>query len=1133
MAFLTQKKFDFVSHALPPDTFGVVRFEGVEGLSTCYRFEIMLVASDPEIDLSAVLKHPATFTILREDGDIPFHGIISQFEQLHAMDEYVFYRAILSPKLWWLSLTHHNQIFLGEPDAEDNTIPMILEAVFKDGGLTTNDFELKLSGDYLSWEYICQYGESHLNFLSRWMEREGMYYYFEQDINAEKVIVTDTNLSHLEMAEGKTMYYSPPSGLVEPFREEVMHAFICKQTLLPGKLHVKDYNYRTPSLDLSAQAEVTDHGRGEVHIYGEHFRTLQEGNTLAGIRAQALLSRERRFFGESTIPYLRPGYRFDLEDHYREGFNQKYLTIELSHAGSQTAYLTAGVQQGLSEAEERSYYRNSFVAIPAEVQYRHPQEIQKPLFSGTVNARVDAEGSGEFAELDEHGRYKVKLPFDLSGRAGGKASSWLRMAQPYAGENQGMHFPLHKNTEVLLTFIEGDPDRPIIAAAVPNPETISPITGGNQSRSIIQTGPGPGTGSVGAEYKLGSANNNFVEFEDDANASGGQYVKIFSPNKVEVVAGGRYKRRELGPSEESGHDKYKYDNTGAQFTTTEANDETDDLYNTFFQFAPSNVYGYDEKAELDESTATPPAGFPEEYIEAPIPDPASDFETYHAAAESDTAKTTGPSDDESKENLRDLVAVTPAWEDYWRYWVMINKSNAKGYQNVKFYYPEAQDDGTFHENSGKPWYLSYVPPADTTTWDSHCLTKWDAWVTEKTADWKKWQPHVVRGHVRVSHRDTFNIQEGHIYDFGGYWVYNLGNCYIEDHLDQNAELNAIYPDDLLDAGGPHWTKVEWDKIRGSTDVDSRPTVGNVDIGSAGDWDNSSGSTNVWVNKRFGRSYTYQEVDSIEITKGSSVNVLHGGGDHVDIMIRDGGNYKSWSWLAPDLSTKKEKKWTSKGNLFYDYDYANGIATTEEWNWAVYRGTDSSKKETSSTELKKLSKKVVDYYEGTASTHTHCRDTGAILAFSSKHQGANSTHSFDFNWANTAKASFTFASGAYFSFNAAIKVGISVDLALAASYSFNLAPTIKINTTLGLSLDVKTGAGYGLELDWRVGGTTKINPAGGLKFHGMGVTGRKKALLDAQKATAKAKSIDANIESTNIALLKVIAALHQNDITVFG
>ncbi|MEA1936196.1 MAG: type VI secretion system tip protein TssI/VgrG [Thermodesulfobacteriota bacterium] len=509
MDYLSEKKFDFVSSALPADTFGVVRFKGTEGFSMCYEFEINLVSKNAEIDLTEVLKNPGTFTILRKDGDIPFHGILTQFEQLHEVDEYVFYRAILVPKLWWLSLTHHNQVILNK------TVPEVIKEVLKDGGLTTLDFELKLQKEYPKWDYICQYGESHLNFVSRWMEREGMYYYFEQTPQGEKAIITDTKLAHTDMPEGKTMYYSPVSGLDDLHREEVIKAFICRQKMLPRTLHLKDYNYMKPSMEITGSAEVSPDGRGEVYIYGEHFRTTKEGNNLAKIRAEELLCQEKQFHGESTIPYLRPGYLFDLEDHYRKSSNNQYLTIELEHEGSQASYLIAGIQKGLSEVEEQPYYFNNFEAITSDVQFRPPQKSEKPRFYGTLNAKIDAAGSGKYAELDDQGRYKVVLPFDKSGRKDGKASAYFRMAQPYAGTDHGMHFPLHKGTEVLLAFIDGDPDRPIINAAVPNPETPSQITSGDQTMSKITT-----------------AGGNKIHIEDQ---EGSERILMHSPNQESFI----------------------------------------------------------------------------------------------------------------------------------------------------------------------------------------------------------------------------------------------------------------------------------------------------------------------------------------------------------------------------------------------------------------------------------------------------------------------------------------------------------------------------------------------------------------------------------------------------------------------
>jgi len=495
MAENLMRRFEFVSRSMASDTFGVVRFGGVEGLSVCYRFEIELVSRVENLNLQAVLQNPATFSILREDGDIPFTGILAEFEQLHQFDEYTFYRAVLVPRLWWLHLTHHNQVFL------DKSMPEFIADCLRDGGLADADFELRLQRDYPAWEYVCQYRESHFAFVSRWLEREGLYYYFEQTPAGEKLVITDTRISHGPMPEGQQLLYRPPGGMEFFHREEVVRKFCCNQRLLPRGVTVKDYNDQTPSLDLAGQAAVSAGGRGQVYLYGEHFRNLKEGNALAAVRAEEFLCRERRFRGESTVPYLRPGYVFQLQDHYRDDHNSAYLTVSLEHAGSQAAYLLAGLGLTLAEGEQEPYYRNTFVAIPADVQFRPERQTEKARFFGTLNAKVDASGSGQYAELDSQGRYKVILPFDLSGRGGGKASAWVRMMQPYAGGDHGLHFPLHKGTEVLLTFIDGDPDRPLIAGAVPNPATPSVVKDTNQTQSVLQTG---GQSRIALEDRSGS-----------------------------------------------------------------------------------------------------------------------------------------------------------------------------------------------------------------------------------------------------------------------------------------------------------------------------------------------------------------------------------------------------------------------------------------------------------------------------------------------------------------------------------------------------------------------------------------------------------------------------------------------------
>ena len=480
MAIDETKRFTFVSKGLPEDTFSVVEFKGTEGISALYEFDITLASDDPEIDLKGILQNPATLIIKGGDQDLPIHGAVSQFEQLNEVKGHYFYRALLVPRLWQADLYRENQLFL------DKTVPDIIEEILKQAGLTTQDYDLKLTNKYPQWEYICQYRETDFDFISRWMEREGIYFYFEQGENNEKLIITDSSTAHEDIPGDATIPFTPPSGIVP--EKEAITAFLCRQKRLPNKVILKDYNYRKPSLDLKAEAEVDASGRGDVYFYGEHFKTHKEGNGLAKIRAEEIKCRENVYHGESTATNLCPGFFFTLDDHYRQSYNQKYLIVEVEHEGHQTGSLWAGVEKKSAKGEKKLTYTNNFTAIRSDVQFRPECKTPKSRFNGTMNATIDAAGSGEYAELDDLGRYKVKLPFDQSDMEGGKASRWVRMQQPYAGAEHGMHFPLHKGTEVLLTFVDGDPDRPVIAGAVPNAETASPVTAANQSESVIQTG---------------------------------------------------------------------------------------------------------------------------------------------------------------------------------------------------------------------------------------------------------------------------------------------------------------------------------------------------------------------------------------------------------------------------------------------------------------------------------------------------------------------------------------------------------------------------------------------------------------------------------------------------------------------
>ena len=423
MSLLTKKKFSFISKATDKESFAVVSFKGFEAISKPYQFEIVLVSEKTDLDPLQVLQHPAVFTIHRDnEQDVIFNGILIQFEETQEFNGYLFFKAVLAPKLQWLSLTHHNQVFL------EQTAPEIMEAALKDGELVSGiDFEFRLQNEYQPFEYICQYGESHLNFVSRWAEREGIYYFFEQTDQGEKVVFTDTKISQTDLVLGKDLIYSPQSGLDSQHTKEVIKEFLCKHSLLPQRVFLKDYNYRKPSLAMEGMAEVDPDGRGENYIYGEHFPTPEEGNRLAKIRAEELLCRKSLFFGKGSVPFIVPGFTFDLQEHYQKIYNRKYLITDVHHEGHQTGYLISGMTAVFDPRDEQMFYSNTFTAIYSDAQFRAERTAVKPKISGTINAKIDAATSGQYAELDDQGRYKVILPFDRSGRGSGKASAWCRM----------------------------------------------------------------------------------------------------------------------------------------------------------------------------------------------------------------------------------------------------------------------------------------------------------------------------------------------------------------------------------------------------------------------------------------------------------------------------------------------------------------------------------------------------------------------------------------------------------------------------------------------------------------------------------------------------------------------------------
>lgn len=459
-----------------PTSTRLVGFRGVEQISTPYRFEVAFsLPAETELDMRSVVGSRIALGMREGESWAPtHHGIVASLELLEAVKQRAVYLAVMVPELWHLSHSVHSRIYT------DVTLPQIIEAVLKHGSVS--DFDLRLSADYESREHVCQYRESDLDFISRHMERDGLYYFFEHGNEREKLVIVDDVQAHR-------------SSLPKPVRYTVwdddagdggagLSRFRCRISALPAKVQLTDYDPLRPALPVRGEAAVSV-GRGDVVLYGEHLRSPGDGARLARIRAQELLARQDVFDGVGGQRGLGAGRRFELEEHPRGDFNRAYFATEVRHYGKAMAGVKS-VEELLDLPDES--YRCELRAISADVQYRAPRVTAWPRIDGVMDGVVDASGSSEYAPVDEHGRYRVRMFFDESDLVDGSRSTWVRMLQPHGGGVEGMHFPLRKGTEVHMLFLGGDPDRPVIVGTAPNAHKPSKVTQGNMTQNVLRSG---------------------------------------------------------------------------------------------------------------------------------------------------------------------------------------------------------------------------------------------------------------------------------------------------------------------------------------------------------------------------------------------------------------------------------------------------------------------------------------------------------------------------------------------------------------------------------------------------------------------------------------------------------------------
>ena len=474
--------FRFEVEGMDRDAFHVLSFRGTEALSSLFSFDVELVSKNMSLDLEELLAGNAKLTIKRGGGfpDAVFAGRPAAARQTGSFGEYAYYSVTLRPAFWKFTQLVQSAIFLNKTAPET-----VDELISEERGFPLS-FEMRLTAEYPKQEFAMQHEESVYDYIAWRMEQQGAYFYFAPD--GDKVIFSDSPQSHDGPAG--TIYYSPATGLEGDKTGEVATSFSLCQTPLPARVVVRSYSWKNPNVPIVAEAEVSPRGFGDVYLAHEPAETHADAQRIAEIRAEELKCRSKIYSGVSASPLMRPGAVFTLDRHYNEKFNRDYMVTEVTHEGAQEAFISMGLGIPIRGAVEHLFYRNEFRCIESDTPYRPPRTAPRAKITGVMRAFVDGAGSGARAETDEYGRYKLVFPFDISGRKGGNGSCWIRMSQQQAGPDSGLALPVQPGVEALVSFEEGDPDRPYISGVLASGETGSIYGSGNRNISGLRTAGG-------------------------------------------------------------------------------------------------------------------------------------------------------------------------------------------------------------------------------------------------------------------------------------------------------------------------------------------------------------------------------------------------------------------------------------------------------------------------------------------------------------------------------------------------------------------------------------------------------------------------------------------------------------------
>ncbi|HET8542763.1 MAG TPA: type VI secretion system tip protein TssI/VgrG [Anaeromyxobacter sp.] len=460
----------------------VLRVDGYEGLSEPYAFAVQLAPRDGEpFDLEAVLGREAVLTMRRPTGEERIvHGEALRVELAGVAAGKPLYVVWIAPRLARLARVVRSRVFL------DRTFPEVVDEVLGEHAIARR---LDLSGSYPARELVVQHRESDLAFVSRLLEGEGIWWRFEHSEGGHELVLADAPGAYADLGAALPLRRDAAQG------DGVEHLSRLSRThrLVPGAVALRDFDFARPGLDLEARAEEQG-AAPEVHEWPGGYRDPAEGRRLGRTRLEEARHGAETFEGRSTAVALQPGTALDVEGEAR------VLAVRVRHAGEQER--AAGGAEAV-----KARYENAFEGIEASRPYRPPRRTPAPRIAGLQTATVVGP-AGEEIHTDAHGRVKVLFHWDREGAREDRSSAWVRVAQAWAGAGMGASFVPRVGQEVVVRFLDGDPDRPLVTGAVydgANPPPLElPM---EKTRATLRSDSSPG-----------SDGSNELRFEDQAGS---------------------------------------------------------------------------------------------------------------------------------------------------------------------------------------------------------------------------------------------------------------------------------------------------------------------------------------------------------------------------------------------------------------------------------------------------------------------------------------------------------------------------------------------------------------------------------------------------------------------------------------